>query len=170
MVLPSNIIDRVITWYHEILCHPDIDRSYKHISQHIYFRGLEARICTIIQRCSCQKDKHMTRKYGHLPASLQEYEPWECVQTDLFGPWKFKDVNGIDRVIQAVSFIDVATRWPELHVYNSKISEDIFVIFDREWLNRYPSPRMVIYDNGSEFTAKWEEMLESFGIKTSQPR
>ena len=81
-----NLIDRVIIWYHEMLCHPGIDRTYKTISQYFYFRGMEARIRTLIQHCGCQKNKRVIRKYGHLPPSFQEYEPWECVQADLFNP------------------------------------------------------------------------------------
>ena len=69
---------------------------------------------------------------------------------DLFGPWTYTDVNGIDRVIKAASFIDVATRWPELREYTSKGSEEISLIFDQEWLNRYPRPRTIIFDNGSK--------------------
>ena len=127
---------------------------------------MEARIRSIILSCECQKDKRVTRKYGHLPVPTdQEYEPWECVQADLFGPWKYKDIDSIEREIKAVSFIDVATRWPELHDYGDKSSENIALIFDREWLNRYPRPRRVVYDNGTEFTSEWKEMLQSFGIE-----
>ena len=159
IVLPSALIDRCITWHHEILKHPGIDRTYKTISQHFYCRGLEARVIIIIRRCPCQKNKRSTKKYGHLPPAIQE-----CVQADLFGPWKYNDVDGIDRVIKAVSFIEVTTRWPEIHGYGSKTSEDIALIFDQEWLNRYPRPRTVIFDNGTEFGAEFEEMLNSFGI------
>ena len=129
IILPENLIDRIIIWYHEMLCHPDIDRTYKTISQHFYFRGMEARIRTLIQRCGCQKNKRAARKYGHLPPTFQEYEPWKCVQADFFGLWTYKDVNGLDRMIKAVSFIDVATRWPELYEYKSKSSEEISLIF-----------------------------------------
>ena len=75
--------------------------------------------------------KRVTRSYGHLPPILQQYDPWECVQADLFGPWKYTDPNEIDQSIRAVSFINVATRWPELHPYNGEKSEDISLIFDQ---------------------------------------
>ena len=125
---------------------------------------MEARVKRIISQCSCQQIKRVTRPYGHLPPSLQEYDPWECVQVDLFGSWSYTDTNGIDRSIRAVSFIDVATRWSELHTYNKMKSEEISFIFDQQWLNRYPRPRFVIYDNGTEFSSEFEELLDSFGI------
>ena len=125
---------------------------------------MEARVRKLIRQCSCQKNKRTPRQYGTLPPNIQHYEPWECVQVDLFGPWKYTDVNGIERKIKGVSFIDVATRWVELHNYESKGSEEISLLFDREWLNRYPRPRIVIFDNGTEFSSEFKEILESFGI------
>ena len=146
-------MDRIILWYHELLNHPGIERTYKTISQHFHARGLEARVYALLRRCS-QKNKRVTKNYGHLPPTLQFYQPWECVQADLFGPWHYTDINGAEQAIRAVSFIDVATRWPELHNYDSKRSGEIALIFDRKWLNRYPRPRIVIYDNGKEFASE----------------
>ena len=39
------------------------------------------------------------------------------------------------------------------------------MIFDREWLCRYPRPRIVVYDNASEFTTEFKELLLSYGIQ-----
>ena len=60
--------------------------------------------------------------------------------------------------------IDVGTRWPALHSSTEKGSSNISFIFDREWLCRYPRPRMVIYDNGTEFSSEFHELLLSYGI------
>ena len=38
------------------------------------------------------------------------------------------------------------------------------MLFDQNWLCQYPRPSAVIYDNGSEFSSKFEELLESYGI------
>ena len=79
-------------------------------------------------------------KHGRLPTTSQTYQPWECVQADLFGLRKYTDVDDVDPSIKVVSFIDVTIRWPELHEYGSKNSENNSLIFDQEWLNRYPRP------------------------------
>ena len=81
----------------------------------------------------------------------------------MFGSWKYIKVDRIDRTIQAASFIDIATQ-PELHEFNEKKSEDISLILDQEWLNCYPRPRSIIYDNGIDFSSEFKEMLESYGI------
>ena len=87
------------------------------------------------------------------------------VQVDLFGPWSFEDATNTTYQIKALSAIDIATRWPEIHAYEEKTSETISLLFDREWLNRYPRPSTVIYDNGTEFTSEWTELLISYGIR-----
>ena len=38
----------------------------------------------------------------------------------LFEPSKYSDADGIDRIIQVVSFIDVSPRWPKLQEYDLK--------------------------------------------------
>ena len=96
VVIPPTLLDRIITWHHDILNHPGVERTYKTISQHFYACGMEGRVCTLIRRCSCQKNKRMTKNYGHLPPTTQSHEPWECVQADLLGPWSYTNVNGIE--------------------------------------------------------------------------
>eukprot|EP00957_Ditylum_brightwellii_P066873 5075336-Ditylum_brightwellii.AAC.1 len=60
--------------------------------------------------------------------------------------------------------IDACTRWVKLHHLTSKTSLNISQIVDREWFCRYPRPRDVIFDNRTEFTSEWVELLASYGI------
>ena len=110
------------------------------------------------------KFKRYTQKFGHLPVPQVVYNPWDIMQVDLFGPWRFEDMNGITREIKAVSMIDPMTRWIELADYTSKTSENISFIVDREWLLRYPRPSEIIFDNGTEFSSEFYELLHSYGI------
>ena len=100
----------------------------------------------------------------YLP-SLYSINHGKCIQIDLFGPWTFTDYEDNVRHIKAVSIIDVATRWIELHEYSSKRSEDISLIIDREWFSRYPRPEYAIFDNGPEFSSEFQELLESYGVR-----
>jgi len=52
-----------------------------------------------------------------------------------------------------------------LHEYKSKSSEKISLIFDREWLCHYRRPRMVVFDDGTEFSSEFLELLPSYGIQ-----
>jgi hypothetical protein len=70
--------------------------------------------------------------------------------------------------MQGLSIINAATRWVELCSYNSKWSEDITLLVDQNWLCRYLRPRIAIFDNGSEFSFEFLELLQSYGV-TAKP-
>jgi transposase InsO family protein len=58
----------------------------------------------------------------------------------------------------------VATRWVEVCPYSSKKSEDIALIVDKNWFCRYPRPRIAIFENGSEFSFEFLELLRNYGV------
>ena len=45
-----------------------------------------------------------------------------------------------------------------------KKSEDIALLVDQNWFCRYPRPRIAIFDNGSEFSTEFRELLQSYGV------
>jgi hypothetical protein len=126
---------------------------------------MEAQVRQYVNNCQvCKQSKISTKKYGIIPEPDTHYEPWEVIQIDLFGPWSFNDIDGISRQIQGLSIIDIATRWTELCPYSSKRSEDIALLVDQYWFCRYPRPRAAIFDNGSEFSYEFLELLRSYGV------
>ena len=61
--------------------------------------------------------------------------------------------------------IDRATTWPEFAIANDATAITNAILFDKEWLCRYPRPTIVIHDNGGEFIGReFQEMLASYGI------
>ncbi len=98
--------------------------------------------------------------------------PWEEVHIDLVGLW---DVHynstsvpgkGSIEKIQALTVIDKATGWLEFIATKNKTSYHITILFDSEWLCRYPRPARVVYDNGNKFLGQeFQELLQSYGIK-----
>ena len=62
--------------------------------------------------------------------------------------------------------IDPATSWFEIQeMKDTNNSADNARIFNNIWLSRYPRPRKVIMDNGSEFKRDFKPLLKTFGIK-----
>lgn len=66
-----------------------------------------------------------------------------------------------------MTFIDPATGWfeivevPQIDQTSARMSQ----LFDEVWLSRYPPPRKVIYDNGTEFKKNFQPLLKDFAIK-----
>ena len=113
------------------------------------------------------------KKYGKIPLPANnKLTPWEEIHVDLIGPWDVrynsKDVPGKSTIekIHALTIIDKATGWPEFIAICNKSSNHIALLFDSNWLCRYPRPAKVVFDNGTEFVGQeFQEMLESYGIK-----
>jgi hypothetical protein len=49
-----------------------------------------------VTKCQVCKKSKVSKKYGTLPEPETNYSPWEVIQIDLFGPWSFTDINGIN--------------------------------------------------------------------------
>jgi transposase InsO family protein len=166
IVITEAIFQRILQWYHTNLNHPGEQRTYLSLKSHFFTPNMEAKTIEYVKNCPiCKQYKRPTKKYGIIPLQVQDYQPWQICQVDLFGPWTFRDSNGNEHKLQALSIIDIATRWPEIVPYDSKRSEDIAMLFDRTWLARYPRPEAVIFDNGPEFSAEFTELLRTYGIR-----
>ncbi|MGH3056092.1 MAG: integrase, partial [Gaiellaceae bacterium] len=149
-----------------MLCHPGRDRTEQSIRCVLTWPGLSSEVEKHVQSCTqCQLFKKQRKKYGHLPPKVAESLPWAWTCVDLVGPYHVSTPSG-DKVLKAMTMIDPATSWMEIHEIPDKQSITTSEIFDREWLCRYPRPKQVIYDNGSEFKGtEFQELLFSYGIK-----
>ena len=149
----ANTIQRIATW-----------------------NGITAQSRTHCRKCAtCQKYKKRNNKYGHVPPKdPEDLLPWDTLCVDLVGPYSLKakvrqlDGKVIEQEIKllAMTFIDPATGWFEwAQVIDDKSSAAISQLLDSVWLARYPRPRQVLYDNGSEFKKDFQPLLKDLAIK-----
>ena len=145
---------------------------------------------TYCKKCKeCQKHKTRSRKYGHLPSKvIGDLVPWNTVHTDLIGPYSLtaKQYQPDGTIINkefsltCMTFLDPATGWFEIvqvPLFNiddvkngnreviDKTSARISQLFNQVWLTRYPRPKEVVFDNGSEFKKDFLPLLKDFAIK-----
>jgi hypothetical protein len=113
------------------------------------------------------------KRYGKIPLPAnKKLTTWAEIHVDLIEPWDVcynsKDIPGKSTIekIHALTIIDKATGWPEFIAIHNKSSYHITLLFDSNWLCRYPQPAKVVFDNGTECVGQeFQEMLESYGIK-----
>jgi len=89
-------------------------------------------------------------------------------------------IKEVELQLTCMTFLDPATGWFEIaevpyfdidNVKNKnktaidKSSARISQIFNDVWLSRYPRPKKVIFDNGSEFKKDFVPLLQDFAIK-----
>ena len=73
--------------------------------------------------------------------------------------------NGKTDFLQAVTMIDPATGWIEIHTVHSAHADLVSNIVELAWLTRYPLPSKVIVDRGNEFLAEVKIMIQAdYGI------
>ena len=187
--IPESMRETTLNWYHHYLNHPGGDRLGNTIKQTCYWKGLSNQAKQFVKACKiCQQHKKK-RKYGHVPAkTIEDLVPWRTVHTDLIGPYSITakqiqpggDIKEIELKLTAMTMVDPATGWFEIvevpyysiedvinneNAYIDKSSARISRLFDQTWLSRYPRPREVIFDNGSEFKMHFMTLLKDFDIK-----
>eukprot|EP00957_Ditylum_brightwellii_P134937 10288055-Ditylum_brightwellii.AAC.1 len=65
--------------------------------------------------------------------------------------------------------IDPATGWFKMAKIKTKCADVIANIIEQLWFSRYPCPTEVVLDRGTEFMAKFTELIQrDYGV-TKQP-
>ena len=79
--------------------------------------------------------------------------PWDGVKIiGIVGPYSVATNTGQESTISYKTMTNSATGWFEIEeMKDTNNSADQSRIFNNTWLRRYPSPRRIIMDNGSEF-------------------
>ena len=185
LVIPAGLQSKVVQWYHHYLLHPGHTRLEETIAATMYWPSLRSDVRAHTKSCErCQKGKKRKRqKYGHLPPKVAETIPWRTVCVDLIGPYTLKGKDGTIMDFMCLTMIDPASGWFELielpnksvtyvregneitDVIIDKSSAQISVLFNRQWLSRYPRASKIIYDNGSEFKLHFAELCDTYGIE-----
>ena len=63
IVVPKTLQKRVITWYHDTLCHPGVNRTEETIKQHLWWPNMRDEITNYVSHCpTCQKNKKQKKK------------------------------------------------------------------------------------------------------------
>ena len=139
--VPKSLRHEVLTWYHHFLCHPGATRLELTIAQSMTWPRLPTECRDFTHVCEvCQCAKKGTRKYGHLPAKVAEYIPWDKLCVDLIGPYTVTLGKKRVLILHAMTFIDPATGWFEIVEIEEKSSSSMSEKLDTVWLNRYPRP------------------------------
>ena len=125
-------------------------------------------ISLIVKNCDiCQRTKRNVKKYEILSPKEAESIPWDKLCVDLIGPYKIRRKGQEDLILKAVTMMDPATGWFEIHQYEDKKAMTIASIVEQEWFCRYPWPSQITLDRGKEFIGQdFKRMVkEDYGIK-----
>ena len=162
IVVPKELQQRMVQWYHLILCHPGENRTEQTIRQNFTWNNLRDTVHEVCSKCdTCQRLKRSTHKYGHLPEKQADITPWQKLCVDLIGPYTLTPKKAKKPLtLWCITMIDPATQWFEMAEIHDKEPATIANTVETTWLTRYPWPQEVIYDQGTEFLGEFARMLE----------
>ncbi|KAG7345950.1 reverse transcriptase RNA-dependent DNA polymerase [Nitzschia inconspicua] len=166
IVIPEALINDAIKWYHHVGGHIGSTRLYQTLSTHFYFKGLKQRVEEYVSTCdSCQRNKNPGRGVGELPPRQATELPFEQVAVDSIGPWEIT-IQGIGVIkFKALTIIDTATLLVEAGRVENSSSAQAALVFENQWLARYPRPLTCIFDQGTEFEGAFLRCLHRNGIQ-----
>lgn len=181
-------------WYHTALMHPGTRRMEASIRRCFAWPDCQSNISNYLKNCTrCPKFKVTNKeKFGKIPLKEESKgNAFDTLTVDFCGPWQFiitvqeevevskgKTKKGKERKkeiiekqkrvkIWALTMMDEVMAWIEIMPITNKKSEEIALLEDSEWFNRYPRPVNCIHDNGTEFTGEeFQELLVSYGVKS----
>jgi hypothetical protein len=167
IIIPKTLQRRIVTWYHNMLCHSGETRTEQTIRQQFWWSNLRNDVHNICSKCdTCQRAKRTTKKYGHLPAKEAEADPWEVLCVDLVGPYTIKRRGKKNLILWCLTMIDPATGWFEMREIPNKEAITVANLVEQTWLTRYPWPNQIVFDRGKEFMGEFARMVENdYGIK-----
>jgi hypothetical protein len=166
IVIPEALVANIITWYQHIMSHVGSSQEYDSIQAIFWFPHMRCRIDAYVHSCNtCQRYKAAGRGQGKLPPREGTSVPFKEVAVDLVGPWSI-NIDGNTLNIQALTIINIATTLSEVICIEDKSSQHILILFENNWLARYPQPVQVIFNQGGEFTGRpFQAMLLQNGIR-----
>ncbi len=151
----------------------------------MYWHGMSAQIRRLCKTCPrCQKGKARKRKYGQIPPKEAIVVPWQTLHCDLIGPTTIKSNDGTEMDFMCLTMIDAATGWFEIVELPNrmiekkcprtgqtseveiidKTSATVSHLLNKCWLSRYPRPKYLVCDNGSEFELHLKALCKQYQI------
>ena len=150
IAIPERSLAPIVVWYHLMLNHCGQSKLYETIRLNFYNPDLHRTCTAVVNACDCQKDKPISRGYGHLPPRTATMIPFQTVCVDLIGPWKI-DVNHQEIIFNALTIIDPDTNLADATRIINKTSRHVAMHFENTWLSRYPWPLRCVHDQRKEF-------------------
>ena len=167
IIAPTNMLPRLINFYHETLAHSEgADRLCHNLARIFHHPRLKETVHDTISNCDiCERMKPSVHNFGKLPPRIVPLSPWREVHLDCIGNWHV-EFQGISLDFNALTMIDpVSCLLEVVSVPKARKSICAWRAFDNNWLARYPKPFKVVHDRGNEFLGhEFQNGLSCAGI------
>ena len=158
LVVPKGMVEEILKTNHDhpLAGHGGITRTIQRIRSRYFWRNMLRDIDAYVKTClECQKYKasNQVPKNAMVPRPLTRR--FETLSIDLVGPLP-KSEEGYTTILVTE---DPATRWVEFFPLKDATAETCAKVLTNEVFFRYGVPRVVLSDNGPQFTGSLMQCL-----------
>lgn len=163
VLLPESLKDRVIFNHHlsYYAGHFGMKKTLNRIKLYYYWPRMKRHVKRFISRCMfclTYKPQFTVPKWLKLPIGT----PFEILAMDLYGPLPMT----LHRHEYVLVLVDHHTRWCELAPLRQTTVEAVATALHTYWFSRYGIPRVLLSDNGPQFTAALlTQLCKVYGIR-----
>lgn len=163
VVLPASLREQVIFTHHLAYYagHFGVYKTVARLALRYYWPRMKRHVKAFIAKCMfclTYKPKYKMPTWLQLPLGV----PCEIVAMDLYGPLPVT----LHRHEYILALLDHHTRWCELVPLRQTTVEDIACALHTYWFSRFGVPRVLLSDNGPQFTAALlARLCKVYGIR-----
>ncbi|KAH8323019.1 hypothetical protein KR059_009923 [Drosophila kikkawai] len=165
LCIPENQVHHILTENH---CTPEaghlgVYKTKRQIRNRYFSPGMAKDVEEFVRKCdSCQRYKVSQQKSAGKMLTRIAEAPWETMCVDFVGPLP-RTTHG-NTVL--VVIVDKFSKWVELAATRQATAEAFLKIFRERVISRVGAPKILISDNGVQFTGrKTRNAIEKWGIR-----
>ena len=157
IILPRSLVETAIKKAHQG-GHPGMTSMKRRLRTHFWFPGMDTHIETAVKQCKeCTMFTTKNRKNKLHPHSLEEFNAWEKISIDLFGPMP-------DRKHILVTQ-DMVSKFPTAKILEKTDAQGVTKALS-EFYTQYGTPIIHRTDNGPPFNSEeFSEFSRQRGVK-----
>lgn len=164
LVVPENKQKDILKICHDHNAHLGFFKTYRRISETMYWPNLHRDVKTYIQNCDvCKASKTVTKRMQPTIGKPKVAGvPWEIVSLDYIGPLpRSKKGNTVLLVIA-----DWYSKWVTLLPMRSADAKNTCKLLEENIFLTFGVPRVIVSDNGKQFTSNlFKDLLNNYGVK-----
>jgi transposase InsO family protein len=156
VVVPKSLQGRVLEMLHT--AHPGTTRMRQLARIHVWWPNIDAAIEQKTFACDACQENRFDPKKGDVVSWPVPEQPWDRVHID-YAP-KF---HGRALLI----LVDAHSKWIEIGITAcDNMSSEKTIDMLRGWFNRFGYPRVIVSDNGSNFTSEqFKQFVDSMAVE-----
>ena len=167
LCVPTTLYKKILNDMHDNHGHQSVDKTFANMLHRYYWPSMYVYVKQYINDCETCLKRKTPHHTTHLPMLspqrdlYSKYGPREAIAIDYVGPLPLST----NRKVGMITVIDIYTRFAITGAITAPTTRNCVCILDR-WFDTYGLPKIIISDNGSQFTSSnLKKLCAAIGIE-----